>query len=150
MYLSFPNVTKADLGLYIVSIPLDGEYIDSPSISLRVIGMLYSRPPGPPNTADFQLPNMFFLGYTIIITPFTAVLQFRRLFASPKSGGIRISNLIKFVFNMITVSEWWKAEGACGNVGEDVNMRAVVQAQYLPTPSDIKWENLKGDKVRGT
>ena len=63
---------------------------------------------------------------------------------------MRISNLIKFVFNMITVSEWWKAEGACGNVGEDVNMRAVVQAQYLPTPSDIKWENLKGDKVRGT
>lgn len=38
LYLKFPNITQADLGLYIVSIPLDGEYIDSPAISLRIIG----------------------------------------------------------------------------------------------------------------
>ena len=61
MYLSFPNVTKADLGLYIVSIPLDGEYIDSPSISLRVIGMLYSRPPAPLIPLIFNSRICFFL-----------------------------------------------------------------------------------------
>ena len=41
----------------------------------------------PPNTAtDFQVSNVFFLGY---MTPFTAVLQYRRFFqVSPESGGI--------------------------------------------------------------
>ena len=38
--LNFPNVTAADYGVYVVVVPLDGETIDSPGISLRQIGKI--------------------------------------------------------------------------------------------------------------
>ena len=57
---------------------------------------LYSRPTQyrpsvnrlPPNTAaDFQVQNMFFLGY-IISDSLNRRFQYRHYFAGPKSGGI--------------------------------------------------------------
>ena len=49
------------------------------------IPLLRWPPPLPNTAADFQVPNMFFLGYTFM-TPFTAVFQYRRFLPVPRAA----------------------------------------------------------------
>ena len=41
--LTFPNVTAADYGVYIVAVPLDGESVDSAGISFRQVGKMSEK-----------------------------------------------------------------------------------------------------------